>query len=275
MKSIVAFFVTVVLLLSVSSMSSVFAQPTQVSNTVSLKSVSLQVAYPSEAIPGDIVTVKVQVNPGSGGVYLESLTATVYFADTAGLHQLTSQNLASNRASGYYYPGSSQTGNFSRSFEFSVPQNTPRTSLVAIFSETLQSRYYYEYPCFVDIFYAYCQTYSYGNTTDDAIAALSYIKATTPEYVSLQSTYQMLQQQLNQTQAQFTQSQTQNQQLQSTVSQESATINQLSQQLASANRMMQTYQLLAVGLSILVVILAVFNVYRRRSKEKGQKTAVT
>jgi NADH:ubiquinone oxidoreductase subunit B-like Fe-S oxidoreductase len=75
-------------------------------------------------------------------------------------------------------------------------------------------------------YFAYYPSYSYGTSTDQAIAPLSYIKATTPEFVALQSGYQKLQQQVNQTQSQ-------NRQLQITASQQSAAINQLNQQLAS------------------------------------------
>jgi hypothetical protein len=275
MKSMFALLVTAVLLVSVSSIITVHAQATQVSSTITLKSVNLQVAYPSEVVPGNTVTVQVQVNPVSGGGYLENLTATVYYADATGLHQIASQNLVANQANTYSYPAPYQTVSYSKTMQFSVPQNAPRTSLVAVFSETFQSQYYYDYHCFVDVFYSYCPSYSDGNANDEAIAALSYIKAPTPEYVSLQSTYQLLQQQLNQTQTQLKQSQTQNQQLQNAVSQESVTINQLNQQLASANQTTQNYQALAAALGIVVVILVIFTAYQSTRKEKRQKTLTT
>src|SRR5208282_25438 len=100
--------------------------------------------------PGDTVTVNVQGNPKSSSVYLQSLTATIYYADAAGLHQLVSQNLVSNSANSYGYYGAYTTGSFSKSFTVNVPQNAPRTSLVATFSETVQSNnyYYYNYPSY-------------------------------------------------------------------------------------------------------------------------------
>ena len=228
-------------------------------------------------MPGDTVSMSVQANPKSSGVYLQNLTASIYYADAAGLHLISTQTIVSNSANSY---GSYVTGSFVKNFTVSVPQNAPRTSLVAVFSETVHSTYYYGYPCDVEIFLGYCTfqygwypSYPYKTTTDDAIAPLSYIEASTPEYISLQSTYQMVQQQLNQTQLQLKQSQTQNQQLQNVISQQNATINQLNQQLASANGMAHTYQLVALGLGILVLVLAVFAVYQWRTKQKKEKTA--
>lgn len=227
-------------------------------------------------MPGDTVSVSVQANPKSSGVYLQNLTVTIYYADAAGLHLISTRTIVSNSANSY---GPYVTGSFGKNFTVSVPQNAPRTSLVAVFSETVHSTFYYGYPCAVDVFLGYCTfqygwypSYPYMSATDDAIAPLSYIEATTPEYVSLQSAYQMVQQQLNQTQLQLKQSQMENQQLQSTVSKENATINQLNQQLASANGMAHTYQLVALGVGILALVLAVFAVYQWRTKQKKEKT---
>jgi septal ring factor EnvC (AmiA/AmiB activator) len=114
-------------------------------------------------------------------------------------------------------------------------------------------------------FYVYYPSYYYSSSTDQAIAPLSYIKATTPEYIALQSEYQALQQQVSQ-------GQTQNQQLQTTISQQSATINQLNQQLASAGTMTQRYQTLALVFGILAAALAALAVYQSR---KGKKTETT
>ena len=220
---------------------SAFAQSAQASYTVNLNSFSLQVTYPSQVKPGDTVSVNVQVNPKTSVAYLQSLTATIYYADASGLHNIATQTIFSNN--GYAY-GNYVTSSFSKSFTVNVPQNAPRTSLVAVFTETAQSNYYNSYfdygygPYYYSWYYpayqygVYPSYYSSTTSTDDAIAPLSYIQASTPEYVTLQSTYQMLQQQLNQTQAQLTQSQAQlqqeqaqNQQLQNTVAQRSATIS--------------------------------------------------
>ena len=270
MKAIIRFLVTVaVLLLSSLSLSQGLAQQTQTSYTVNLSSFTLQVTYPSEVMPGDNVTVNVQATPKTTGTYLQTLTAAVYYGDTSGLHTITTQTIVSNPVNGY---GTYSTGSFNKSFTVNVPQNAPRTSLVAIFSETIQSNNYnyYNYPSYFGylyngnpLFYSYYPSYS--TTTDDAIAPLSYVKATTPEYVALQSEYQMLQQQLNQTQAQ-------NQQLQTTISQQSSTINLLGQQLASANSTAQTYQDLTLGAIIIAVALAVFagfTYYRSRGKYRS------
>ncbi|MGA2626170.1 MAG: hypothetical protein ABSF63_03800 [Candidatus Bathyarchaeia archaeon] len=269
MKATIRFLVTVAVLLSALSLSQGLAQQTQASYTVNLSSFTLQVTYPSEVMPGQNITVNVQASPKTTGTYLQTLAATVYYGDTSGLHALTTQTLVSNAANGY---GSFSTGSFSKNFTVNIPQNAPRTSLVAIFSETVQSNNYnyYNYPSYFGYLYNgnplfYSNYPSYSTTTDDAIAPLSYVKATTPEYVTLQSEYQMLQQQLNQTQAQ-------NQQLQTTISQQSATISLLSQQLASVNSTTQTYQGLALVAVIIAVALAAFAgfTYYKRSKGKDQ-----
>ena len=256
MKATIRFLVTVaVIVLSSLSLSQGLAQQTQAPYTVNLSAFTLQVAYPSEVMPGENVTVNVQATPKTTGTYLQTLTATVYYGDTSGLHTITTQTLVSNPINGYGYYN---TGSLNKSFTVNVPQNAPRTSLVAIFSETVQSNNYnyYNYPSYFGylyngnpLFYSYYPSYS--TTTDDAIAPLSYVKATTPEYVALQSEYQMLQQRLNQTQAQ-------NQQLQTTISQQSSTINLLGQLLASANNSAQTYQALALGAMIIAISLAAF-----------------
>lgn len=273
MKAIIRFLVTVaVIVLTSLSLSQGLAQQTQTSYAVNLSSFTLQVTYPSEVMPGENVTVNVQATPKTTGTYLQTLAATIYYGDTSGLHTIITQTIVSNPVNGY---GTYSTGSFNKSFTVNVPQNAPRTSLVAIFSETIQSNNYnyYNYPSYFGylyngnpLFYSYYPSYS--TTTDDAIAPLSYIKATTPEYVALQSEYQMLQQQLNQTQAQ-------NQQLQTTISQQSSTINLLGQQLASANSTSQTYQDIALVAIIIAIALAAFvgYTYYRRNKGKDQVSA--
>jgi hypothetical protein len=265
MKSAVTFLVTAALLLIVYLFNPAFAQPTQVSYVVNLNSFTLQVTYPSEVMPGGNVTVNIQGSPKSNKLYLQNLTATIYYADATGLHQLATQNIVSNPPNNYgYYESyaneSYTTGSFSENFTVNVPRNAPRTSLVAIFSEIVQSQS-------LVLNYA-----SYTTTTDDAIAPLSYIKATTPEYVTLQSEYQMLQRQLNQTQAQIAQ----NKQLQATISQQSTMISQLNQELASANGTAQTYEIVAVvfvsiAVAIIAVALTTFSIYREKQRENSKQ----
>jgi hypothetical protein len=219
-------------------------------------------------MPGDNVTVTVQVNPIGNGAYLQSLTATIYYVDASGLHQLATENLASSNSPNGYSYSRPYTSSFSGSFTVNVPLNAPRTSLVAVFSETAQSYYYgyggyaygynidyglpWDYPSYS---YSAPPSYAYTSRTDQAIAPLSYIKANTPEIVTLQSENQKLQQQLNQSQAQ-------NRQLQTAISQQNATIDQLNQR----------YTILALALGILAAALAIFNIYQWRRKERTQQT---
>lgn len=272
MKSRIALIPTVLILSVFLFGQSVFAQLTPTSYTTSLNSITLQVTYPSEVLPGDTVTVNVQVVPRSS-VSVQVLTATIYYADAAGLHQVSTQNLVSSSGYGYGYSMYTSAATFSKSFTIVVPQNAPRTSLVAVFSETVQSIYYSYYSSYYPQFYqmgmkhyhiyyyASYPSYSYNTSTDQAIVPLSYIKASTPEYLAVESGFQTLQQQVNETLSQ-------NQQLKATVSQQDATINQLNQQLVSANSATQTYQTLALGLAIVAISLAVFSIYQWRNKEK-------
>jgi len=286
MKTLGPSLVIVVVAITVCLPGVTLAQPSQQSYTASLVWFTLQVTYPSEVMPGDVFNVTVQGTPTSSSVYLQNLTATIYYADSYGLHQLATQVLVSNPANsnGYYgYYGSAPTSSFSKSFTVSVPQDAPKTSLEALLSEATQynsyySSYYGSYPVsyspgpwyFGDpLFYSYYPYYpAAGGSTDQAIAPLSYIKATTPEYVALQSQYRMLQQQLNQTQSQ-------NQQLQTTITQQSAMISQLNQQLSSANATSQTYEAVAAVFVIIALGLIAFSVYQTRKKPKTKETADT
>jgi hypothetical protein len=269
MKLVRVFLITVMPLILASLFNSAFGQSTQASYTVKLNSFTLRIIYPSEVMPGDNVTVTVQGNPIGNGAYLQSLTANVYYADASGLHQLATINFASNSTDAYTY-SRAYTSSFSKSFTVKVPQNSPRTSLVALFSETAQSYYYgyggyaygygieytlpWSYPSYS---YTSVPSYPYTSTTDQAIAPLSYIKGNTPEIVTLQSEVQNLQNQLKQSQAE-------NQQLQSTFTQQNAIIDQLNQR----------DQILTVALVILGVALAT-SIYQWRGKKKTQQMVET
>jgi len=264
-----------ILALSICLPGATLAQSSQLSYTVNLIWFTLQVTYPSEVMPGDAFNVSVHGTPTSGYVYLQNLTATIYYADSSGLHQLATWVLVSNPISSYGYYGSVPTGSFNKNFTIIVPKDAPRTSLEALFSETTQYNYPYYYgPVswsgwgFGDpIFSSYYPPvlYSYnppaGTSTDQALAPLSYIKATTPEYVALQSQYHSLQQELNQTQ-------TQNHQLQTTITRQNVTISQLNHQLTAATETAQTYEAAATILLIIAMGLLAFLVYQMRKRLK-------
>jgi len=220
-----------------------------------------------------MVTVNVQGTPRNSGIYLQTLTATVYYADGNGLHTVGTETLVSNPVTNYQSYG---TGSFSKSFTVTIPQNATRTSLVAVFSETVQSNYYptsyaygpYSYSLFWGFQFAWYPSYYYGTTTDVGVAPLTYIKAATPEYLALRAQYETVQQQLNQTQ-------TQNEQLQATLSQQNSTIKGLNQQLASANGRAQGYETLALILGIVTIAFAALNlalvIRQRKSKNVAKQ----
>lgn len=203
----------------------------------------------------------------------------MYFADGNSLRQLTTASVAKD----LYMSRGDQ---INKDIQTTVPADAIRTSLIALVSETTRVAYYdysyyysyypyyYYYPSYYgnySYYYAYYPSYSYSSVTDDGIAPLSYIRATTPEYVSLQTEYQMLQQKLDQ-------SQTQNQQLQQTLNTKQATIDQLnlsmnslSQQLASAQSTALVLGAICIILAALVVALTVYT-YRERSKRAAEAT---
>lgn len=232
------------------------ADTTQVSNTTSLSYLNVKLTYPSEILPGQSVTVNIQAT-ARDSFNLHSLTVQVYFADGNDLRQLTSSTVAKD----LYMSRGNQ---INKDLQTTVPSDAPRTSLIALVSETarvtyydysyyyMYSPYYYYYPSYYgnySYYYAYYPSYSYNSVTDDGIAPLSYIKATTPEYVSLQTEYQMLQQKLDQSQAQ-------NQQLTQTLNARQATIDQLNSQITDLSQQLDSARGTVTGLEVVSVILA-------------------
>ena len=276
------------------------AQPNQTSYTVNLTYLSVQLSYPSTVLPGDSVSVNLQANAKSS-INAVSLTAQVYYADGASLHQLASATINSNYMQ--------NAGSLSKQIQFTIPTDAPRTSLFAALTESVQQTHtsYYYYPVYYNYSSPYCDyayyygyycdytyygtypysnygaypSYSYSTTTDSGTAPLSYIKAVTPEYVSLQSEYQMVQQQLTQSQQQLSQSQSENQQLkqnlqdaQNSISQKDATISSLNQQSTSIQNMNSTLKSGAAVLAIIVLLLAILLAHER-GKNRGMAQAST
>ena len=294
MKISYALLAFVILLLVIPASQVVFAQSTQSTSTVSLQYLNIQVTYPAQVSPGDSAAVHVQASAKSS-VELVSLTAQVYYADGTNLRQITTTTLASNS---YVRSGDS----FSKDIQIAVPQDAPRTSLFAEFSENVQSAYYsyayypygsgyysnysnYSYSCY----YYYCDYYTtyyypayylspydYSSTTDNGLSSLSYIKATTPEYTDLQSQYQTAQQQLAQSQAQNQQLQQKLQDSQNTNAQQNSALSSMDQQLATGRTMIGTWEVISLVLDGAVIILGAFTVYlsRRRSTVKPEKVTV-
>ncbi len=269
----------------------VVAQSTQTSYTVNLAYLSVQLSYPSQVMPGDTITVNLQASP-KNAVSGVSLTIQIFYADGTTLHQLASATVSNGY--NYYMNSGSSLG---KQIQLTIPKDAPRTSLIAALTEKVQSAYYsdYYYPgsynytspnCYYYYYdYSYCTYYgyaypssSYSTSTDTGVAPLSYIKATTPEYVSLQSEYQMLQQQLAQSQAEDQQLKQNLQDAQNKIAQQNAAIANLNQQLNSSQSMNGTVEAAAGGLGIIAIILGVFVAYlsggrSRTPNAKGQDEA--
>jgi len=274
-----------IMLLALVASQPVFGPTGQVSSTVNLKYLNVRASYPAEVLPGDSVTLQVQAKAKSG-FNLVSLTLAVYYADGSSLRQITSATLASNM-----YMSSGQSVN--KDVQFTVPASVPRTSLIALFSESVRVAYYdyyfypavyyypvnYSYPYWYYDYYYYPYMYygypsaSYSTATDDEVGALSYVKATTPEFVSLQSQYDTLQQNLQQVQADNQKLQQDLNEAHSTISQKDAQIADLNQQLDSAKATGTTIGVAALALVAVAVIVAVVAVMRGRSKGNSKTPA--
>ncbi len=254
-------------LASLSITQSVYAQSKQVSTTISLSYLNVQLTYPSEVLPGQAATVNVQVT-AKDSFHLDKLIVQVYYGDGNNLHLLTSVTIANNTSMNKGYQ-------ISRNIELNVPAEVPRTYLVALFSENIRvpyytySSYYYPYsywyfpsgnPMEPYSFYVYPPNNI--SATDDALASLSYVKATTPEYVTLQNEYQMIQQQLAQSQAE---NQKLQQNLQDTLAQKNSMIADLNQQLASTQTVVGTLEATSAILAAVAIVFG-FMLFRARTK---------
>jgi hypothetical protein len=300
MKSSNLIATLVILVATISLSPFAFAQSNQTTYSLNMTYLTVQLTYPSEVLPGDSVTVNIQATAKSR-INSASLTAQIFYPDTSSLHQLASTTLTSN-----YYMNSGSS--LSKQIQFTIPTNAPRTSLVAVLTEKVQAvyaSYYYYYPAYHNYSYPYCYyygyydycyysytyypAYSYATLTDSGVAPLSYVKATTPEYVSLQSQYQnltsqyqSLQSQLQAVQQQLAQSQTQNQQLaqniqnqQNTLAQRDSTIASLNQQLSLTQNTNATCEAVAVGLAIIAAIFGLVAIREHRGKNSAQQRAMT
>jgi len=253
---------------------SVYAQSSQVSNSVSLSHLDVQLTYPSEVLPGQSVTLNVLAK-AKDGFRLTSLLVQVYYADQNSLRQLTSTTVAQNL-------WMSKGDQINKDVQVAVPLDAPRTSLIALVSESVKVRYYdysyyyypywyaYEYDDHSYLFYYAYPTYYYLTFSDDAIAPLAYIRATTPEYVTLQSQYQQLQQTLNETQAQNQKLQQDLQTAQNLIAQKDSTITDLNKQLASTQSMLTFVEVVAVVLG--VAIIATVGLYSGAVRSALRKT---
>lgn len=252
-----------------SSSQTVLAQSNQVSYAVNLTYLTVQLMYPSVVMPGDNVTVSVQANAKS---YFDSvsLAVRVLYSNGSNIHQLASDTL-SNR--NYYI---SKGTSLSKQIQFTVPSDAPRTSLFASLTENVQTSYYsyyyypanynysssncYYYPDYYYFYSGYCSYsyyaypyYSYSAMSDAGVAPLSYVKATTPEYVALQSQYQSLGQQLAQSRAENQQLNQSLRNAQNMLAQRDATIASLNQQLNSSQNTSETLEVTALGIAAIAV----------------------
>jgi hypothetical protein len=246
-----------------------YAQSSSVSNNVTLQHLNVQLTYPAQVLPGESITVNVQAK-AKDSFRLNSLTLQVYLANSSSLVQLTSATVAQDQSM-------TTGGQINKDVQVTVPADAPRTSLVAVVSENVRMTYYY-YNYWAPYWYGYDNyswpyfwaypSYYYRTVTDNAIAPLTYIKATTPEYVTLQSQYQQLQQMLNQTQAQNKELQQNLQNAQNTIAQRDSTIAGLNEQLASLQSTITLLEAVVVILAVAFIVAGVVAFLLRRGKAR-------
>ena len=140
--------VLLVILVSLFASQSVFAQSNQITSTVSLTHLNVQLTYPSQVLPGQSATINLTAQ-AKDSFQLANLTVQVYLADQNNLRQLLSTTVAQNTM----MPSGNQ---INKQIQITVPSDAPRTSLVALISESV-SMTPYSYP------YAYAYPYWSGN----------------------------------------------------------------------------------------------------------------
>ena len=263
-------------LVSLSFIQLVNAQPTQLSTTVSLTYLNVQLTYPSEVLPGQAATVNVQAT-AKASFHLNKLVVQVYYGDGNALHLLAAVSVANNTSL-------NNGDQISGSIQLSVPLAAPRTSIVALVSEIFRVPYYSYSSLYYPYSYLYFPSgnpsrpyffYVYPPTNmaaaDDSLATLSYVKATTPEYVTLQSEYQALQQQLAQSQSDNQKLQQNLQNTQNTLAQANSIIAGLNQQLSSTQTQLETFEAISAILVAIAVVLGFLLFKQRRKPEQTVK----
>ncbi len=250
-----------------------YAQSNQISTTINLSYLYVQLTYPSEVLPGQGATVNLQAT-AKDTFHLNKLIVQVYYGDGSSLHLLTSVTVLNNTYLNKDYQ-------ISRTIQLNVPAEAPRTSLVALVSESFRVPYYTYSSYYFPFSYWYFPSgnpmqpyfyYVYPPTNmaaaDDALAPLSYVKATTPEYVALQNEYQMLQQQLVQSQSD---NQKLQQTLQDTQAEKNAVIADLTQQLASTQTTVRTLEAISAILAVIAIVLGFLLFRARTRRERSSK----
>jgi len=232
----------------------VYAQSSQVVGRVSLTHLNVQLTYPSDALPGQSVTVGVQ-GQAKGSFQLASLTMQVYYVDPQlGLRQVASATVAQGLTM-------SNGGQINKAVQVTIPTDAPRTSLIARVAENVT----------LTVFIVYNNGPStqaapyYSATSDDAIAPLTYIMSPTPEYVALQSQYQTLESQYQQVRQGLNQSLAQNVKLQQAAQSEQTAQSQMAGLIAHLQGMVTLLESTSAILGVAFVALAF--VYLRRVRE--------
>ena len=130
MKSkIIVPIVLLVILASIFASQSVFAQSNQVTSTVTLSHLNVQLTYPSQVLPGQSATINL-VAQAKDSFQLTSLTVQVYLADQNNLRQLLSTTVAQSTMM-------SSGNQINKQVQVTVPSDAIRTSLVALVTESV------------------------------------------------------------------------------------------------------------------------------------------
>lgn len=119
-------YVCLILLLSVMVASILYVRPvaaqsSQITYTVKLSYLSVQLSYPSQVMPGDNVTVYLQAS-AKNRINSVALSLQIFYSDGNSLHQLAWTTVSNNN---YNYMNSGSS--LSKQIQFTIPQDAPRT----------------------------------------------------------------------------------------------------------------------------------------------------
>lgn len=188
----------VMLMLSIAALTTA-VNATSDTRRFSLSHFDIEVTYPASVKPGDTATVSVSAT-SKASTYVRDLIVEILVPSTGGdLRLVTSISVVRET--------SVRSGDrFSRTATVTVPTDTPRSFMMATASENVRTYYYsyyypYTYPYYRwshnqsyywywwPVYYSY-RTYS--DSVETGIAPLSYVLATTPEYIQLKADYDRL-----------------------------------------------------------------------------------
>ncbi len=204
----------------------VSADTQSVTKNFTLTNFDVTFTFPKNGNPGDSIVVSATAVAKSYVRIADLSIQVLAYTESGDLQSIGSASLATNQ---YVSNGDK----FSKDLSVTIPTNTPRGELTAVFSQATSlmnygypyysSYYYYRgYPTYYwyyPYYYSYYSDTSYQNYIESKMLPCSYVLATTPEYVKLKSDYDSLSSQYNDISTRYQQAMQQNKDLTDKLSQ--------------------------------------------------------